>query len=156
VFLGQEVSRPLTSRCGLGKLEPQFTPPPADLILPWWLCLGKRWEPAFAWPPSPQAVAPWEAWSASSGVSHSRFLCLLSRSQGRSLPRGHRQLWPRLQGQWTGGVAVWRQVNPARPDAISQSLESRGRPGVSTEISPKALPTTPVPSPPPRPPCLPE
>lgn len=132
VLHGREVSRPSPSRCGLGRHKLQLAPPAADPIL-LWLCLGKRWEPAFAWPPSPQAVAPWEAWSASSGVSHSRFLCLLPRSQGRSLPRGHRQLWPRLQGQWTGGVAVWRQVSPARPDAISQSLERRGHPGVYPE-----------------------
>lgn len=137
MFFGLEVSRPSSSRCGLGRLKPQFAPPPADPILPW-LCLGKLWEPVFAWPPSPQAVAPWEAWSASSGVTHSRFLCLLPRNQGRSLPRGHRRLWPRLRGQWTGGVAVWRQVSPAIPDAISQSLERRGCPGVSTEISPEA------------------
>lgn len=129
--------RPSSGRCSLGRLEQQLAPPPAAPILPW-LCLGRRWEPAFAWPPSPEAVAPWEAWSASSGVSHSRFLlCLLQKSQRRSLPRGHRRLRPRLQGQWTGGVAVWWQASPARPDAISPSPERRGRPGVSAEISPE-------------------
>lgn len=150
MFFGQEVSRPSPSRCGWGRLKPHFAPPPADPILLWWLCLGKRWEPALAWPPSPQAVTPWEGWSASSGVLHSRFLCLLPRSQGRSLPRGHRQLWPRLQGQWTGGVAVWRQVSPDRPDAISQSLERRGRPGVSTQISPEGHSHDPCAHPTPR------
>lgn len=135
----QEVSRPSPGRCILVRLQRQLAPPPAALILPW-LCLGRQAVgTSLCLASQPPACRPL-------GGLVSKLRCLtqpvplpLAEEPGKVTPQRPQAALapPRLQGQWTGGVAVWRQAGPVRPDAISPSLERRGRPGVSAEISPE-------------------
>lgn len=99
----------------------------------------------------PRAAAPWEGWSAGSGVSHGRFLCLVSSSP----------LWSQRAGQ-SPGTAVRKaggrggrlaSAGEGPGPALMPSSKSLWR--LAVQVCPWGppslpLPTTPVPGPLPR------
>lgn len=85
----------------------------------------------------PRVAAPWEAWSAGSGVPHSRFLCLFPASPLCSRREGHSPGAADEDGGRAGWPSDCRRAGPAlMPSPVSPGM--LGLPGVSTGTSPAA------------------